>query len=196
MRPRVRSYGESSTRTLSPGKDADEVFSHLAGDMGKHLVLVLQLDLKHSVGQGLQDRPRHFDRFFLRHNFLCRPWCCALRSSSYSPNQTTPSFFLIFLKPTAHSPSPRSNSRSARPAPVHRPRRPTVGVGTHVLQHPVRPGPVEPGPQLRADLTEHRLDGQDHPLPQLEPAPALAEVVVPAAPRASGGRCRDRRRSG
>src|SRR5687768_2866010 len=52
------------------GKDADEVLSHLAGDVGQDFVLVLQLDLKHRVRQCLEDRSCHFNRVFLRHTFL------------------------------------------------------------------------------------------------------------------------------
>src|ERR1700737_5571998 len=52
---------------LVSGKDPNEVFAHLAGDVSQHLVLVLQLDLEHRVGQCLQDGACHFNCFFLRH---------------------------------------------------------------------------------------------------------------------------------
>src|SRR6476659_6789373 len=36
---------------LVAGQDADEVLPHLAGDVGEDLMLVLELDLEHGVGQ-------------------------------------------------------------------------------------------------------------------------------------------------
>src|SRR5712692_10378743 len=43
---------------LVPGQDADEVLAHLSGDVRQHLVLVLELNAKHRVGQWLDHR-RH-----------------------------------------------------------------------------------------------------------------------------------------
>src|SRR5438093_12260767 len=60
---------------------------------------------------------------------------------------------------------------------VDGPGRPAVVVRADVLDHPVRAGPLDARAQLRADLTEHRLDGQHHSLPQLE-SPAAFPVVV------------------
>src|SRR2546430_4535027 len=62
-------------------------------------------------------------------------------------------------------------------AAVDRTRRPSVVVRPYVLHHPVLPRPLDPRAELRTDLTEHRLDGEDHPLPQLDSAPPLAVVV-------------------
>src|SRR5271156_1701872 len=40
------------------GQDADEIFPHLAGNMGQDLMLVFELDAKHRVGKRL-DHPGH-----------------------------------------------------------------------------------------------------------------------------------------
>ena len=52
MRPRFRSYGDSSTSTRSPGQDADEVLAHLARDVGQNLMLVLELHLTRNIALG------------------------------------------------------------------------------------------------------------------------------------------------
>jgi hypothetical protein len=46
---------------LVPRKDADIVLAHLAGDMSRDGVTVLQLDPENSVRQGLRDRAFHLD---------------------------------------------------------------------------------------------------------------------------------------
>jgi hypothetical protein len=52
-------------------KNADKVFAHLAGDVRQHLMLViLQLNAKHRIRQGLKDLRHHLYRFFLRHTPL------------------------------------------------------------------------------------------------------------------------------
>src|SRR5438132_917175 len=61
--------------------------------------------------------------------------------------------------------------------PVDGAGRPAVAVGPDVFDHPVLPPSLDARAQLRADLTEHRLDGEDHPLPQLD-APSPPAVVV------------------
>src|ERR1700756_5029944 len=55
--------------------------------------------------------------------------------------------------------------------------RPTVVVGPHVFNDSVPAGPLEARAELRSDLAEHRLDGQDHSRPQLQTAAAAAVVV-------------------
>ena len=47
--------------------DADEVFSHLAGDVGQHLMPVGQGHAKHRARQNLGYRPDQFDWFFFCH---------------------------------------------------------------------------------------------------------------------------------
>src|SRR5436309_12805287 len=49
-----------------PGQDADVVHAHLPGDVGQHLVPVLELDPEHGVGQWLDDSALEHDRVFLR----------------------------------------------------------------------------------------------------------------------------------
>src|SRR5437016_11438683 len=61
--------------------------------------------------------------------------------------------------------------------PIHRARRPAVAVGADVVDHPVLPGALEARPELRSDLAEHRLDGEDHAFAQLD-APSPFAVVV------------------
>jgi hypothetical protein len=49
-------------------KNSDEVFPHLARDMRQHLMLVLlEFDPKHYVGQRLEDFGHDLYRLFLRH---------------------------------------------------------------------------------------------------------------------------------
>src|SRR5947207_1039820 len=60
---------------------------------------------------------------------------------------------------------------------VERARRPAVSVGLDVLNDAIPPAALDARLQLRADLTEHRLDRQNHSLPQLQTAAATAVVV-------------------
>src|SRR5688572_8251954 len=46
-------------------QDADAVHAHLAAAVRQHLVAVLQFDLEHGVGEGLDDGPLQHDRVFL-----------------------------------------------------------------------------------------------------------------------------------
>src|SRR3954449_12810848 len=46
------------------GQDADVVHAHLSGDVGQHLVAVLELDPEHGVGERLDDCPFEDDRVF------------------------------------------------------------------------------------------------------------------------------------
>src|SRR5680860_822557 len=48
-------------------EDADVVAAHLARDMAEHLVVVVELDLEHRVGQGLGDLALQLDLLFLAH---------------------------------------------------------------------------------------------------------------------------------
>src|SRR6476660_3701717 len=47
------------------GEDPDVVHAHLPGDVGEHLVPVLELDPEHGVGQRFDDRPLDQDRVVL-----------------------------------------------------------------------------------------------------------------------------------
>src|SRR6266516_2030722 len=48
-------------------QDPDVVHPHLAGDVGQHQMIVVQLHSEHGVRQRLDDRPLDLDRVFLRH---------------------------------------------------------------------------------------------------------------------------------
>ena len=48
------------------GEDADEVFAHTARNVREDLVLVLQLNLEQSVGQGLDNSGHYLNCIFLR----------------------------------------------------------------------------------------------------------------------------------
>ena len=78
------------------GEDADEILAHLAGDMGEHLMLVIELDPKHGVGQRLDDRAHYLDRVFLltldRFPFFPLTWW----SSSHGIYETPTSYRLRF----------------------------------------------------------------------------------------------------
>jgi len=46
------------------GKDADVMHTHLAGNMGQHLVAIFEFDAEHGVRQRLGHRPLEDDRIF------------------------------------------------------------------------------------------------------------------------------------
>ena len=52
---------------LVSGKDADVVHAHLAGDVPKDDVSVLQLHVESRIGEGLHDLPLHLDHVFFGH---------------------------------------------------------------------------------------------------------------------------------
>src|SRR5438874_304585 len=60
---------------------------------------------------------------------------------------------------------------------VDRARCPPVGVGAHILDRSVAAGALDARAKLGTDLAEHRLDGEDHALAQLESAPPFPVVV-------------------
>src|SRR5436309_9095266 len=60
---------------------------------------------------------------------------------------------------------------------VDRPRRPAIAVGAGVFDLSVASGALDARLQLRTDLAQHRLDRQNHPLAQLDPASTAAVVV-------------------
>src|SRR5207237_8234073 len=47
-------------------QNANKILAHLAGNVRQNLVLVLQLDAEHGVGQRLDDRGHHFNGVLLR----------------------------------------------------------------------------------------------------------------------------------
>ena len=49
---------------LVAGQDSDVVHPHLSGDVGEHLVPVLELNPEHGVREWLDDRPFQDDRVF------------------------------------------------------------------------------------------------------------------------------------
>jgi hypothetical protein len=54
-------YGHAIT-----GQNPDKILAHPSRDMGQDLVIVLELDLEHGIGQRLKDGCHHFNRVFLR----------------------------------------------------------------------------------------------------------------------------------
>jgi hypothetical protein len=54
-------HGHAVTR-----QDANEVLPHPSGNMGQHLVIVLEFDLEHGVGQRFCDHCHYLNRVFLR----------------------------------------------------------------------------------------------------------------------------------
>jgi hypothetical protein len=56
-------------RDAVAGEDADKILPHAAGDVREDLVLVLKLNLKHGIRQGLNDRGHYFNCVFLRHPY-------------------------------------------------------------------------------------------------------------------------------
>jgi len=49
------------------GQDPDIVFAHLAGNMGRHNMAIVQFHAEERVRERLDDRPLHFDAFFFCH---------------------------------------------------------------------------------------------------------------------------------
>src|SRR6185437_725042 len=49
------------------GEDPDVMAAHLPRDVAQDLVVVVELDLEHRVGQGLRDLALHLDLLFLTH---------------------------------------------------------------------------------------------------------------------------------
>src|SRR5512146_2078685 len=60
--------GRKFHRYAIAGKNTNEVLAHFAGDMRQHLMLVLQLDLKHGVRQRFDDHGHNFNRVFFTHS--------------------------------------------------------------------------------------------------------------------------------
>jgi len=52
------------------GDDADEIFSHLAGDVREHDMIIRQLHPEHGSGKHVHNDPFTFNTFFFSHNFL------------------------------------------------------------------------------------------------------------------------------
>jgi len=52
------------------GQDTDVVLAHLAGDVRRHHVAILQFYPESRVGQGLDDLAFHLDRVFFGHSAL------------------------------------------------------------------------------------------------------------------------------
>src|SRR6185295_3284469 len=83
------------------GQDADEVFAHLARDVRKNLVLVLELDPEHRIRQRLDDHRLDLDRLFLLRQIDSRlSYSCVSRPGSHRG-------------PDVPSASPRPRIRSA-----------------------------------------------------------------------------------
>jgi len=64
----IQIVGRQLNQHSIPRKDSDEVLPHLARDMRQHLMLVLlEFNPKHCVGQRLEDFGHDLYRLFLRH---------------------------------------------------------------------------------------------------------------------------------
>lgn len=60
-------------RYLVTGQDTDIVHTHLAGDVAKYYMTILQLDTKRRIGKVLYNLPLHLDNIFLRHDSCSGP---------------------------------------------------------------------------------------------------------------------------
>ena len=64
-------FGEVVRRHLDihlvAGKHTDAILAHLAGSMGQYLMIIIEFDAKHCVGQQFHDRAAKFDEVFLSH---------------------------------------------------------------------------------------------------------------------------------
>src|SRR5688572_31214980 len=50
---------------------ADAVLAHLARGVAENLMVILQLHAEHRIGQQLDHRAPHFEKFFLGHPYPC-----------------------------------------------------------------------------------------------------------------------------
>ena len=94
----VEIMGESGALTeldqdAIPRQDPDEVFPHLPRDVRQHLVLVLQLDAKHRIGQWLHHRRLDLNRFFFRHEPRLRAHALRAIPSTVGPFSVTATHF-------------------------------------------------------------------------------------------------------
>src|SRR5580658_609271 len=141
-------------------QNTNKVFAHLPGNMGQHLVLVLQLHAKHRVRQRLDHGGHDFDgvlfpalaRFLV---FLLWPWSHALLCS-------TPANLCFLPNRPCRFFGPRQN-----PRPVLRDRHRVLEVRriTAVRRHR---GPlIIQHSHARAARIHHRFNSQHHALLQL-----------------------------
>jgi hypothetical protein len=66
----VQVVGRKLDRDLVTRQDANEVLAHLSRDMRQHLVLVLQFNFEHGIGQRFNDRGHDFNRVLFAHRLL------------------------------------------------------------------------------------------------------------------------------
>src|SRR5271157_2264542 len=64
--PAIQVVGAQLHGHAIAGQYADEVLAHPSRDMGQSLVIVLELDLEHGIGQRLCDHRHYLNRIFLR----------------------------------------------------------------------------------------------------------------------------------
>src|SRR5216683_4649870 len=77
---------------LVAGKDADAILAHLARGVREHLVVVVQLDAKHRVGQQLRDRAGEFYQILFRHP---APIIFPQQSPTSHPGQKTAQYIVV-----------------------------------------------------------------------------------------------------
>src|ERR1035438_1909498 len=162
------------------GKNAYVVLAHPSRDMGQHLVIVLELDLEHGVGQRLGDHRHYLNRIFLRQTVsrFGRP---ALALPACYPERATRSEFSLRLRsppPCAQNERscfrPRPPPSSRRPEPLPQPCRHSPSAR---WQSPFRPSTSFPCPAgqssapagLRACVRRYR--GPQSRAPQKIPRP-------------------------
>src|SRR5215212_4075741 len=156
IRPLVRSYGENSTSTLSPGRMRMKCLRILPEMWASTLCLFSSSTWNIALGN------------------VSRTVAVTSIASSFDMS------LLVFLLPQYQRAVLRHGHgmlEMGGQGPVDGPRRPAVVVRADVLDHPVRPRPRDARAQLPADLAEHRLDGQHHSLAQFQTAAALPVVV-------------------
>src|SRR4029077_11759192 len=66
----VQVVGRKLNCYLVARQNADEGLAHLSRDMRQHLMLVLQFNLEHGIGQRFDDRRHHFNRVLFAHRLL------------------------------------------------------------------------------------------------------------------------------
>src|ERR671934_135070 len=66
---------------LVPGHDPNEIHPHLPGDVGQHVVAVLELDPEHRVGESLADHALHLDDVLSGHVLQTQKSACPPKRS-------------------------------------------------------------------------------------------------------------------
>src|SRR6266852_8425194 len=123
---------------LVPGQDPDEVHPHLAGDVGQHLVAIVQLDAEHRVRQRLHHGPFHLDRVFFGH-------AIAPRLQSVRVRMAGPSWVMAMVSSKWAARLPSTVTAVQRSSSTRTSHEPMVTMGSIARTMPALRGMPRPG---------------------------------------------------